>query len=86
MTFPSKYREDPPGYLEWPNNGEVCERLRCGLLEEADEAQAAGNVALADDLRIRADCQKRERNRCFREYERRLLNRSMNQRRTYGPF
>lgn len=79
MISPSKYREAPPSasYYEWPNNGEISERLRCSLLEQADQAEAAGDVALADDLRLRAEYQKRERNRCYQEHERRMLNRRL---------
>lgn len=78
MIFPSEYREAPPaGYYEWPNNGEICERLRCGLLEQADRADAAGDVALADDLRLRAERQRRQRDDDYQTHVRRQLNRRL---------
>jgi hypothetical protein len=77
VTPRSRYREAPPaGRYDWPNNGEINERLRCGLLEQADAAEAAGDVALADDLRVRAEQQKRQRNECYRVYENRIRNRN----------
>ena len=46
MTSRSDLRERPPsGEYEWPNNGEINERLRVGLLEQAIKAEAAGDVA-----------------------------------------
>lgn len=84
MTFRSEYREKPPvGYLDWPNNGEVYERLRVRLLVEADKAEAEGDSAKADDLRGRAAFQRRERDRCYSDHERRMLNRRMALRRGY---
>lgn len=69
-------REKPPaGLYEWPNNGEIYERLRVGLLEEAAKAEAAGDLDRRDELRLRASVQKRERNRCYEEHQRRELNR-----------
>lgn len=72
------YRErTPSGEHTWPNNAEVSEHLRCGLLVQADKAEAAGDQAKAEDLRERAAFQRRERDRLYREHERRMLNRSM---------
>lgn len=70
------YRERPPaGECAWPNNGDLYERMRCSLLVEADKAEAEGDSAKADDLRGQAAFQRRERDRCWREHERRMLNR-----------
>jgi len=68
-------RESPPGGRAWPNSGEVYERLRVGLLAQAKKAEAGGNTGEAADLRARAAQQRRERDRCYREHERRMLNR-----------
>jgi hypothetical protein len=76
-------REKPPaGLYEWPNNGEIHERLRVGLLEEAAKAEAAGDLDRCEELRQRASAQRRERNRCYQEYERRRINRALR----YGRF
>lgn len=63
----------------WPNNGELYERLRAGLLERAGKAEAAGDVDLADELRVRAAMNRKERDRCYRDHERRVLNRRIRQ-------
>ena len=78
------YRERPPsGDYSWPNNGDIYERMRCSLLVEADKAEAEGDTAKADDLRRRAAFQRRERDRCYRDHERRMINRRMALRRGY---
>ena len=51
------------------------ERLRVGLLAQAEAAKADGNTDEAADLRARAAQQCRDRDRCYREHERRMLNR-----------
>lgn len=84
MSRADELRERPPsGEYEWPNNGEIHERMRADLLARAEEAEAAGEVSLGEELRARADRERRERNRCFREHERRMLNRSLAWRRRY---
>jgi hypothetical protein len=70
------YRECPPKYgPDWPNNGEVNERLRCGLLLGADKAEEAGDAQTAEYLRGCAAIQLRERDRCYRDHERCMLGR-----------
>ena len=74
-------RESPPGGGAWQNNGEVYEYLRVGLLAQAEKAEADGNTDEAANLRARAAQQRRERDRCYREHERRTLNRRIHRRR-----
>ena len=74
-------RESPPGGGPWPNNGDIYERLRVSLLEQAERAEADGHTDEAADLRAGAAYQRRERDRCYREHERRMLNRSIHRRR-----
>ena len=77
-------RESPPGRRAWPNSGDIYDihkRLRVGLLERAEKAEAAGHTDEAADLRARAAQQRRERDRCYREHERRTLNRRIHRRR-----
>ena len=81
---PRPLREHPPRYgPDWPNNGELCERLRVDLLLRAEEAEAAGDTSLGEELRARALIQRKERDRLYREHERRMLNRRMALRRGY---
>jgi hypothetical protein len=71
-------RESPPGGRAWPNSGDIYDtyrRLRVGLLERAEREEAAGHTDEAADRRGRAAQQRRERDRCYREHERRMLNR-----------
>ncbi len=69
-------RDEPPQYgPEWPNNGEIYERLRVDLLLRAEEAEAAGDVVLGEELRARALFQRKERDRAFREHDRRMISR-----------
>jgi hypothetical protein len=78
MTSRSELREAPPRHgPDWPNNGEIYERMRVDLLVRAEEAEAAGEVELGEELRERAAFQRRERNRCFEVHDRRILNRHM---------
>jgi len=76
MISRSEYREAPPaGYYEWPDNGEVYERSRVSLLLLAERADAEGRVDDAAALRAWAAAQKRRRDRCCREHERRVAGR-----------
>ena len=76
MDSRSDLRERPPsGEHEWPNNGEINERLRVNLLELAERAEAEGRDGEAADLRTRAAWQRKERDRLYRDHERRMLNR-----------
>jgi hypothetical protein len=48
MDSRSDLRERPPsGEHEWPNNGEINERLRVNLLELAERAEAEGRDEFA---------------------------------------
>ena len=79
-TFRSEdeLRKRPPsGESTWPNNGEVHERLRILLLQQAEHAEADGESDLAADLRSRAAWQRKERDRCYREHMRRMCNRHL---------
>jgi hypothetical protein len=76
MTSRSDLRENPPTYgPDWPNNGEVHERMRVDLLERAEQAEAAGDIALGEELRERASVQRRMRDECYKEHRRRMMNR-----------
>ena len=68
-------RETPPEGGTWPNNGEVYERARMEAEQRAEKAQAAGEIAEAVTNHCLAAGQRRERDRCYREHWRRVVNR-----------
>jgi hypothetical protein len=67
-------REKPRKAASGRTTGEGHERSRLWAEGKAERHEAA-------DLRARAAQQRRDRDRCYREHERRMLNRSIHRRR-----
>jgi hypothetical protein len=68
-------RESPPDGGTWPNNGEVYERARVTNEELADKAEAYGDVAGAKLHREIARQSRVNRDRCYSEHLRHMMNR-----------
>lgn len=68
-------RENPPGGGMWPDNGEVYERARVSSAGEAEKCEVAGNNEKAAFWRDRAGMSRKLRDRCYKEHQRRMMNR-----------